>query len=174
MAYNENNTYYKQLTEEERELIGLEESEREERVMAELDQLTGDELLQMCRDYNYWDSSFEFCNMMDADEFLYCMTEGKKGGELLDFIMEVADAVNEYEGSDPRNALWGYPNGYDLEIKDEDELCDEAADYTYELAEKIVSDGTCNQIDDMPQEITDMLELWEQEDDGEFEDEDED
>lgn len=175
MAYNENNSYYQQLTEDERNLVGLEDSEREECVKKVLDGLADHELLQMCRDYNYWNGSFDFCDMHDADEFISMMTASKSDSELFDFIMDVADAVNEYEGSDPRSALWGYPNGYDLEIKDEDDLCDEAVDATEDLAYMIVSDGTYNRaIDDMPQDITDMLELWEQEDDGCFEEEDKD
>lgn len=174
MAYNENNSSYQELTEDERELIDLSDDEREKAVKAELDHLDGEELLQMCRDYNSWDGSFEFCDMMDAEEFVYCMTEGKKGDKLLEFIMDVADAVNEYEGSDPCSALWGYPNGCDLEIKEEDDLIDDALDAAADLAYMIVSDGTEHHIYDMPTDIADMLELWEREDNGEFEDEDED
>lgn len=174
MAYNENNSNYQELTEDERSLIGLDEDEREKAVADILSSLNNSELLQMCRDYNVWDGSFEFCDMMEADEFLYCVTDGKKGDKLLDFILDVADAVNEYDGNDVRNAMWGYPNGYDLEIKDIEDIEEEAADYIDNLAYMIVSDGTGHHIDDMPSEIEDMLNLWKYEDDGEYEYEDED
>lgn len=174
MAYNKDNTNYKDLTEDERELIGLEEDEREKAVADILSGMDNSELLQMCRDYNSWNGSFEFCDMWECEEFLCIMTEGKKPSELVDFILDVADAVNDYNGNDVRNAMWGYPNGYDLEIKDTEDIEDEAEDCIEDLAYMIVSDGTYNHIDDMPSDIEDMLSLWEQEDNGEYEDEDED
>lgn len=42
-----------------------------------------------------------------------------------------------------------------------------------ELADFINNDPCAQSNADLPSEITDMLDLWEREDDGEFEDEDE-
>ena len=170
MAYSVNNTDYQNLMDEEREVIGLDSDERENVVAEVLNSLDGKEILGMCRDYNNWDGSFEFADTWDAEEFLTIMTECKRGQKLVDFILEVANAVAEYDGNDIFNACWGYPNGYDIEIRDEKDVISDAVDHVADLAWKIVSDGTSVKVDDMPVEIMSFLELWESEDRGEFAD----
>ena len=107
-------------------------------------------------------------------EFLAVMIEGKKGQELIDFILEVAQAVNDYNGHDDiEDAQWGYFDIYGLSIKSNDDIINEARnDYLNELAEKIVDDT--HHIYDIPSEVEDVLNLWEMEDNEEFLNEDDD
>lgn len=175
MAYNENNTYYKQLTEDERELIGLEESERADKVCDVLADLDAKEVYFIMRDFMSWDGSFD--NLADYDDFseyVSTMADCKSGDELVRFIMDVANAVNDYDGSDVEYAAIGYERGLYLAIKDWEDVYEECADYADELAGHIINDPCAQSHADLPSEITDMLDLWEREDNGEFEDEDED
>lgn len=180
MTYNENTTYnadnenYQNLTDDEKKLIGLDENERYEMMEKILDDLSDDELMNMFHEQNCWDSSFEFCDGFEMSEFLSMMIEGKKGQELIDFILEVANAVNDYDGNDNiEDAQWGYFDIWGLSIKSNDDIIDEArSDYLGELAEKIVDDT--HHINDIPSEVEDVLKLWEMEDDEYFLNEDED
>lgn len=172
MAYDKNNANYQQLTDEEKTLVGRDEQERYDAMEHILDGLSADDLMQMFRDQNSWDGSFDFCDGWDIDEFLSVMVEGKRGSELIDFIVDVANAINDYDGHDYKNAQWGYFNGFDLEIKDDYDIFMEARDYLYDLAMMLV-DGTYH-IDDIPSEVEDALSLWDMEDNGDFECDDED
>lgn len=173
MSYSENNSNYQSLTEDERKLIGLDEQGRYDAMEKVLNDLYDDDLMQMFRDQNGWDGSFEFCNGWDMDEFLYVMVEGKKGSDLISFILEVAEAINNYDGPDYESAWWGYFNGYDVEIKDESDMVVEGReDYLADLAEILVDDT--HHIDTIPSEVEDILNLWNMEDDGEFDEDAED
>lgn len=167
MSYSENNNNYQSLTEDEKKLIDLDEQGRYDVMEKVLDDLDDDDLMQMFRDQNGWDGRFEFCCGWDMDEFLYVMVEGRKGSDLISFILEVAEAINNYDGPDYENAWWGYFNGYDVEIKDESDMVAEGReDYLADLAEILVDDT--HHIDTIPSEVEDILNLWNMEDDGEF------
>lgn len=174
MAYDVNNSSYQELTDDEKKFVGIDEQERYQTMENVLNDLDDDELMDMFREQNSWDGSFEFCNGYEMSEFLAVMIEGKKGQELIDFILEVAQAVNDYDGYDDiEDAQWGYFDIYGLSIKSNDDIINEARnDYLDELAEKIV-DGTHN-IYDIPSEVEDVLNLWEMEDNEEFLNEDDD
>lgn len=174
ITYNADNENYMNLADDEKKLIGLDENERYEAMEKILNELYDDELMSMFRDQNSWDGSFEFCDGFEMSEFLSMMIEGKKGQELIDFILEVVQAVNDYDGDDDiEDAQWGYFDIWGLSIKSNDDIIDEArSDYLSDLAEMIV-DNT-HHISDTPSEVEDVLNLWEMEDNEEFLNEDDD
>lgn len=172
MAYDVNNNNYQELADDEKKLIGLDEQERYKAMENVLNDLDDDELVNMYREQNSWDGSFSFCGGWDMDEFLSIMIEGKNGSNLVSFILEVAQAINDYDGNDYERAQWGYFDGYTLEIKDNEDIIDDAHYYVDELADLIVTGNA--HIDDMPSEVEDVLNLWDMEDNEEFLNEDED
>ena len=174
ITYNANNENYQELTDDEKKLIGLDGNERYKVMEKILNDLPDDELMNMFREQNSWDGSFEFCDGYEMGEFLAVMIEGRKGQELINFILEVVQAVNDYDGDDDiEDAQWGYFNIYGLSIKSNDDIINEARDdYLSELAEKIVDD--MHNIYDIPSEVEDVLNLWEMEDNEEFLNEDDD
>ena len=175
MSYNENNSNYQELVDEERELMGLEESERAGKVRDELVELDDKDVYDIMRDFMTWDGSFDnLVDYHDFSEYISMMTECKSGNELVRFIMDVAQAVNEYGGSDVEHAAIGYERGLYLVIKDWEDVYSDCAEYADELADNIINDPCAQSHADLPSEITDMLDLWAREDDGEFEYEDED
>lgn len=142
------------------------EDKRFNQMVETLKELSDNELLQLYRDGNSWDGSYEFADGWDMDELLTIMIEGKKGSELRDFILDVAQAVNDYNGSDGiEDAMWGYPNGYDLEIRDESDILEEAReDYLEDLAQDIIDDGSYSKKFDYPGEVEDLFSQWDDED----------
>lgn len=172
MAYDVNNSNYQELTDYEKEFIGLDEQERCKAMENVLNDLDDDELMDMFRKQNSWDGSFPFCDGWDMDEFLSAVIEGKNGSDLVSFILEVAQAINEYDGYDYESARWGYFDGYTLEIKDNGDMVDDARYCVDELADLIVTGNA--HIDDVPSEVEDVLSLWDMEDNEDFLYEDED
>lgn len=174
MSYNENNSNYQELVDEERELLDLEESERSGKICDVLAELDDKDVYDIMRDFMSWDGSFDnLVDYYDFSEYVSMMAECKSGNELVRFIMDVANAVKDYDGSDVEYAAIGYENGIHLVVKDWEDVYEECAEYADELADHIISDPCAQSHADLPSEITDMLDLWEQEDDDEFEDEDE-
>lgn len=131
-----------------------------------LENLDDNELIDLFRSANSWDGSYEFVDGWDMDEFLYVMIEGKKGSGLVRLIQDVAEAVNNYDGSDGiEDAMWGYFDGYTLEIKDERDIIEEAReDYLEDLANDVIEDGRTNKFNDLPGEVEDLLDQWDSED----------
>lgn len=142
------------------------ESKRLNQMVECLENLDDNELIDLFRSANSWDGSYEFSDSWDMDEFLTIMIDGKKGSELRDFILDVVQAVNNYNGSDGiEDAMWGYPNGYDLEIRDESDIIEEAReDYLEDLANDVIEDGRTNKFNDLPGEVEDLLDQWDSED----------
>ena len=175
MSYNESNSNYQELADEERELLGLEESERAGKICDVLADLDGEDVYRIMRDFMLWDGSFDnLVDYYDFADYVSEMSECKSRDELVRFIMDIANAVNDYDGSDVEYAAIGYERGLYLVLKDWDDVYEECADYADELADHIINDPCAQSHADLPSEITDMLDLWKREDDGEFEDEDED
>ena len=175
MAYNENNSNYQELVDEERELLGLEESERSGKVRDELVELDDKDVYDIMHDFMAWDGSFaNLVDYYDFSDYVIMMTDGKSVNELVRFIMDVAQAVNEYGGSDVEYAAIGYERGLYLVIKDWEDVYSDCAEYADELADYIINNPCVQSHVDLPSEITDMLDLWEREDNGEYEYEDED
>lgn len=172
MAYDVNNSNYQELTDYEKKFVGLDEQERCKAMENVLNDLDDDELMDMFREQNSWDGSFEFCDGYEMSEFLAVMIEGKNGSDLVSFILEVAQAINDYDGYDYERAQWGYFDGYTLEIKDNGDMVDDAHYCVDELADLIVTGNA--HIDDMPSEVEDVLSLWDMEDNEDFLYEDED
>lgn len=138
------------------------EDKRFEQMVETLQELTDGELMSMFREANSRNYHYEFVDGWDMDEFLTMMVDGKDGRELKDFIMEVAEAVNDYSGTDGvEDAVWGYFDGYTLEIKDESDIIEEAReDYLENLAQDII-DGD---VHDLPSEVEDLQSEWDYED----------
>lgn len=175
MSYNENNSNYQELTEDERKLLELEDSERSGKILDVLAELDDKGVYDIMRDFMAWDGSFDnFVDYSDFSEYVSEMSGCKSGDELVRFIMDVAQAVNDYDGSDVEYAAIGYERGIYLVIKDWEDVYSDCADYADELADRIINDPCAQSHADLPSEITDMLDLWEREDDGEFEFEDDD
>lgn len=175
MSYNENNSNYQELVDEERELLGLEESERAGKVCDVLSELDDQDVYNIMRDFMLWDGSFDnLVDYSDSSEYISMMVECKSGTELIHFIVDVANAINDYDGSDDKHAAIGYERGLHLVIKDWEDVYEECADCADELADHIINDPCAQSHADLPSEITDMLDLWEREDNGEYEYEDED
>lgn len=142
------------------------ESKRLNQMVECLENLDDNELIDLFRSANSWDGSYEFVDGWDMDEFLHVMIEGKKGSGLVRFIQGVAEAVNNYDGSDGiEDAMWGYFDGYTLEIKDERDIIKEAReDYLEDLANDVIEDGRTNKFNDLPGEVEDLLDQWDSED----------
>ena len=175
MAYNENNSNYQELVDEERELLDLDESERSGKILDVLAELDDKDVYRIMFDFMSWDGSFDnFVDYFDFSEHVSMMVDCKSGDELVRFIMDIANAVNDYDGSDVEYAAIGYERGVYLTVKDWEDVYSDCAEYADELADHIINDPCAQSHADLPSEITDMLDLWEREDDGEFEDEDED
>lgn len=172
MAYDVNNSNYQELTDDEKRFIGLDKQERYKAMEDVLKNLDDDELVGMYREQNGWDGSFPFCDGWDMSEFLSVMIEGKKGNDLIEFILEVAQAINNYPGDDYQHAQWGYFDGYTLEINDYEVIVDDARFCVYELADLIITGDA--HIVDMPSEVEDVLNLWDMEDSEDFLHEDKD
>lgn len=128
-----------------------------------LNDLDDRELISLFRDVNSYDGSFEFCDGWDMEEFISCMLDGKRGSQLRDFITDVVDAVNNYDGSDGiEYAQWGYFDGYTLEIKDEGDIAEEAReDYLEDLAEDLIDNGLTRKYSSLPEEVVELLNLFE-------------
>lgn len=142
------------------------ESKRIDEMVEVLNDLDDNGLLSLFRDANSYDGSYEFVDGWDMGEFLSMMVEGKKGSELVDFIMEVANAIDEYDGSDGvEHALWGYFGIYGLEIHDESDIAGQAReDYIEDLASDIVEDGRTNKFGYLPPEVEELLDMFDTED----------
>lgn len=174
MSYNENNSNYQELAEDERELLGLEDSERADKICDALAELEDEDVYYIMRDFMSWDGSFEnLADYHDFSEYVSTMADGKSGGELVRFIMDIAEAVSEYGGNAEYAAI-GFERGVYLTVKDWKDVYEECADYADELADHIINDPCAQSHADLPSEIEEMLNLWKYEDDGEYEDEDED
>lgn len=142
------------------------ESKRLNQMVECLENLDDNELIDLFHSANSWDGSYEFVDGWDMDEFLHIMIEGKNGSGLVRFIQDVAEAVNNYDGSDGiEDAMWGYFDGYTLEIKDERDIIKEAReDYLEDLANDVIEDGRTNKFNDLPGEVEDLLDQWDSED----------
>lgn len=128
-----------------------------------LKNLDNDDLLQLYRDENSYDGSFSFVNGWNMDEFIMCFIEGKKGNVLRDFIYEVAEAVNDYDGNDGiEYAQWGYFDDDELEIKDLDDIAAEARDddNIEELAGYIIDWGMTDRFNNLPGEVEELLDKF--------------
>lgn len=141
------------------------ESKRLNQMVECLENLDDNELMQVFRDANSWDGSYEFVDAWNMEDFLSMMIEGKKGNELVSFIMEVANAIDDYKGSDGiEDAMWGY-TVWGLEIRDESDIVDEGrTDYIEDLANDVIEDGRTNKFNDLPDEVEDLLDQWDSED----------
>lgn len=144
------------------------EDVRMEQMVAVLNDLDDSDLLSLFRDANSYDGSYEFVDGWDMSEFLSMMVEGKKGSELVDFIMEVANAIDEYDGSDGiEDAMWGYPDMYGLEIRDESDIAKQGREYYIEdLASDIIEDGKTTKFGYLPSEVEELLDTFDSEDDA--------
>lgn len=142
------------------------EDKRLAQMVETLKELSDDDLMQLFRDANSWDGGYDFVDGWDMEEFLHIMIEGKNGSELVGFIQDIVEAVNDYDGSDGiEDAMWGYFDGYSLEIKDERDIIEEArTDYLEDLAQDIVDDGSYSKKFDYPSEVEDLLGQWDTED----------
>lgn len=141
------------------------ENKRFNQMVEVLNNLSDNELIQLFRTANAWDGKYEFVDGWDMGEFLTMMVEGKKGSELVDFIMEVASAIDNYNGSDGiEDAMWGYTM-WGLEIRDESDIVDEGrTDYLEDLAQDIIEDGCTYKFGYLPGEVKDLLDQWDSED----------
>lgn len=130
-----------------------------------LENLDDNDLIDLFRSANSWDGSYEFVDAWNMEDFLSMMIEGKNGNELVSFIMDVANAIDNYKGSDGiEDAMWGYTM-WGLEIRDESDIVDEARmDYLDDLADDIISDGSYSRKFDYPSEVEDLLDQWDSED----------
>lgn len=127
--------------------------------------LDDNELISIFRQANGYSNDFDFCDGWDMDEFIQIMMQGKQGSELRDFIYDISNAVDEYDGTDGiEYAQWGYFDGYCLEIKDMSDIIEEAReDYIEDLANDIIDMyGSDKYSDVLPREIEDVLYLFKQ------------
>lgn len=143
------------------------ENIRIEQMTKVLNDLDDSDLLSLFRDANSYDGSYEFVDGWDMSEFLSMMVEGKKGSELISFIMDVARAIDEYDGSDGvEYAMWGYPDGYELEIRDESDIAEQGRDdYVKDLAQDIIEYGRTNRFGELPYEVDELVNAFDTEDD---------
>lgn len=141
------------------------ESKRLNQMVECLENLDDNDLIDLFHSANSWDGSYEFVDAWNMEDFLSMMIEGKKGNELVNFIMEVANAIDDYKGSDGiEDAMWGY-TVWGLEIRDESDIVDEGrTDYIEDLAEDIIEDGRTSKFSDLPGEVEDLLDQWDSED----------
>ena len=142
------------------------ENERIDKMVEVLNDLSDDDLMSLFRDANSYDGKYEFVDGWSMDEFIEMMVENKKGSELVDFIMEVASAINDYNGSDGiEDAAWGYPDIYGLEIRDWSDIAEQGRDeYLDELAEDIIENGRTSKFGILPSEVEELLDQFDSED----------
>lgn len=144
------------------------ETKRLNQMMKALNYLDDSELLGLFREANSYDSSYEFVDGWEMEEFVNIMIDVKRGSELVRFIQDVAEAVNNYDGSGSNgieDAMWGYFDGYNLEIKDERDIIDEAReDYLEELAQDIIDNGRTSKFNDLPGYVEELLDRFDNED----------
>jgi len=142
------------------------ESKRIDKMVDVLSDLSDNELMSLFYDANSWDGRYEFVDGRSMDEFLTTMVEGKSGSELVDFIMEVASAIDSYNGSDGiKNAAWGYPDAYGLEIRDWSDIAEQGRDdYLDELAVDVIEDGRTSKFGVLPSEVEGLLDEFDSED----------
>ena len=142
------------------------ESKRIDKMVEVLNDLNDDDLMSLFYDANSWDGKYEFVDGLSMDEFLTMMVEGKNGSELVDFIMEVASAINAYNGSDGiENAAWGYPDIYGLEIRDWSDIAEQGREnYLDDLAVDVIEDGLTSKFCVLPSEVEELLDEFDSED----------
>lgn len=142
------------------------ESKRIDKMVEVLNDLSDDDLMSLFYDANSWDGKYEFVDGLSMDEFLTMMVEGKNGSELVDFIMEVASAINDYNGADGiENAAWGYPDIYGLEIRDRSDIVEQGReDYLEDLAADVIEDGRTSKFGMLPSEVEELLDEFDSED----------
>lgn len=142
------------------------ESKRIDKMVEVLSDLNDDDIMSLFCDANSWNGGYEFVDGQSMDEFLTVMVEGKNGSELVDFIMEVASAINDYNGSDGiENAAWGYPDIYGLEIRDRSDIAEQGReDYLNDLAADIIKDGCTSKFGVLPSEVEELLDEFDSED----------
>lgn len=142
------------------------ESKRIDKMVEVLSDLSDNDLLSLFYDANSWDGKYEFVDGWSMDEFLTMMVDGKSGSELVDFIMEVASAINDYNGSDGiEDAAWGYPDIYGLEIRDWSDIVEQGRDdYLDELAVDVIEDGRTSKFGVLPSEVEGLLDEFDSED----------
>lgn len=142
------------------------ESKRIDKMVEVLSDLSDNEIMSLFRDANFWDSRYEFVDGRSMEEFLTMMVECKNGSELVDFIMEVASAIDNYNGSDGiENAAWGYPDAYGLEIRDWSDIAEQGRkDYLNDLAADVIEDGRISKFWSAPSEVKELLDEFDFED----------
>ena len=142
------------------------ESKRIDKMVEVLNDLNDNDFMSLFYDANSWDGKYEFVDGLSMDEFLTMMVEGKNGSELVDFIMEVASAINDYNGSDGiENAVWGYPDIYGLEIRDRSDIVEQGReDYLEDLAADVIEDGRTSKFGMLPSEVEELLDEFDSED----------
>lgn len=143
------------------------ESKRIDKMVEVLSDLSDNDLLSLFYDANSWDGcKYEFVDGLGMDDFLTMMVDAKSGSELVDFIMEVASAINNYNGSDGiENAAWGYPDIYGLEIRDWSDIAEQGREeYLDDLAVDVIEDGRTSQFGVLPSEVEELLDEFDSED----------
>lgn len=142
------------------------ESKRIDKMVKVLNDLSDNDLMSLFYDANSWDGRYEFVDGRSMDEFLTVMVEGKSGSELVDFIMEVASAIDSYNGSDGiENAAWGYPDVYGLEIRDWSDIAEQRReDCLDDLAQDVIEDGRTSKFGVLPSEVEELLDEFDSED----------
>lgn len=142
------------------------ESKRIDKMVEVLSDLNDDDLMSLFCDANSWGGKYEFVDGWSMGEFLTMMMEGKNGSELVDFIMEVASAINNYSGSDGiEYAAWGYPDIYGLEIRDRSDIAEQGReDYLDDLAADIIEYGRTSKFGVLPSEVEELLDEFDSED----------
>lgn len=142
------------------------ENKRIDKMVKVLNDLSDNDLMSLLRDANSYDGKYEFVDGWNMGEFLTMMMEGKKDSELVDFIMEVASAINDYNGSDGiENAAWGYPDIYGLEIRDWSDIAEQGReDYLDDLAVDVIEDGRTSKFGVLPSEVEWLLDEFDSED----------
>lgn len=142
------------------------ESKRIDKMVEVLNDLSDNDLMSLFYDANSWDGKYDFVDGLSMDEFLTMMVESKNGSELVDFIMEVASAINNYNGSDGiEDAAWGYPDIYGLEIRDWGDIAEQGRDdYLDDLAQDVIEDGRTSKFGYLPSEVEELLDEFDSED----------
>lgn len=142
------------------------ESKRIDKMVKVLNDLNDNDLMSLFYDANSWDGKYEFVDGRSMNELLTMMVEGKNGSELVDFIIEVASAINDYNGSDGiENAAWGYPDIYGLEIRDWSDIAEQGReDYLEDLAADVIEDGRTSKFGVLPSEVEGLLDEFDSED----------
>ena len=143
------------------------ENKRIDKMVEVLNSLSDNDLLSLFHDANSWDGcKYEFVDGLSMDDFLTMMVDAKSGSELVDFIVEVASAINNYNGSDGiENAAWGYPDIYGLEIRDWSDIAEQGREeYLDDLTVDVIKDGRTSQFGVLPSEVEELLDEFDSED----------